>query len=136
MLITINETDSRPIYQQIVDEVRRGMVVGALSADDPLPSVRQLAAALRVNPNTVQQAYRELEREGLVHVRRGKGTYVADTGDGGRVRERNTLATTVAQGALREAHRNGLEVEELVEAIRRAAGGGAPAAPSGKGATS
>ncbi len=134
MLITIDETDPRPIYQQIADEVRRGLVVGTLRAEDALPSVRQLAAELRVNPNTVQQAYRELEREGLVHVRRGKGTYVAEMRDGGRARERSTLARSVAQRALREAHRNGLSAEELVEAIRRAASGGAPAATSAEGA--
>ncbi len=134
MLIAIDETDPRPIYQQIVDEVRRGLVVGTLCAEDPLPSVRQLAAELRVNPNTVQQAYRELEREGLVQVRRGKGTYVAEMRDGGRARERSTLATSLAQRALREAHRHGLGVEELVEAIRRAASGGAPAVTSTKGA--
>ncbi len=133
MLITIDETDSRPIYQQIVDEVRRGLVVGALSTDEALPSVRQLATELRVNPSTVQQAYRELEREGLVHVRRGQGTYVAEMRDGHRARERSTLATSVAQRALREAHRHGLGAEELVEAIRRAASGGAPAATSAKG---
>ena len=108
--------------------------MGTLGAEDPLPSVRQLAAELRVNPNTVQQAYRELEREGLVHVRRGQGTYVAEMRDGGRARERSGLATSVAQRALREAHRHGLGAEELVEEIRRAASGGAPAATSAKGA--
>ncbi len=133
MLITIDETDPRPIYPQIVDEVRRGLVVGALSAEDPLPSVRQLATELRVNPSTVQQAYRELEREGLVHVRRGQGTYVAEMRDGSRARERSALATSVAQRALPEAHRHGLGAEELVEAIRRAASCGAPAATSAKG---
>ena len=133
MLITIDATDPRPIYQQIVDEVRRGLVLGTLGAGDPLPSVRQLAGELKVNPNTVQQAYRELEREGLVHVRRGKGTYVAEMQDGGRARQRSTLATSVAQRALRDAHRHGLGVEELVEAIRRASRGSVPGPTSGKG---
>jgi len=122
VLIAIDENDSRPIYQQIVDEVRRGVVAGALRPDESLPSVRQLAAELKLNPNTVQQAYRELERQGLVRARRGKGTFVADLGGGERARERIALATSVAEGALREAHRNGLEVEELVEAIWRVAG--------------
>jgi GntR family transcriptional regulator len=70
LLITIDAADPRPIYVQITDEVRRSIVVGTLKADDPLPSVRQLAGQLRVNPNTVQQAYRELERVGLIYVRR------------------------------------------------------------------
>jgi len=133
VLITIDEADPRPIYQQIVDEVRRGLVVGILQAEDPLPSVRQLAAELKVNPNTVQQAYRELEREGLVQVRRGKGTFVAEMRDGDRARQRSELATSLAKRALREAHRHGLGAEELVEAIRRAASDSAPAAPRAAG---
>jgi len=76
IIFHIDPADSRPIYLQIMDEVRRAVVVGTLGPDSPLPSVRQLAADLRVNPNTVQQAYRELEREGLIYVRRGQGTFV------------------------------------------------------------
>lgn len=134
MRIAINETDARPIYQQIVDEVRRGIVVGALTAEDPLPSVRQLAAELRVNPNTVQQAYRELEREGLVQMRRGKGTFVADMADGRTIRERRKVAAAVAEAAIREARRSGVDVAELIDAIRRAAGGDPAVATTVKGA--
>ena len=120
MLIRIDEKDPRPIYQQIVDEVRRGIVTGALAAEDPLPSVRQLASELRVNPNTVQQAYRELEREGVAYVRRGQGTFVAESSrGGGTARERNALAATLAQRALQEAWRHGLGAEELIEAIQK-----------------
>lgn len=118
MLITIDSSDPRPIYSQIVDEVRRALVLGTLAPDDPLPSVRQLAVELRVNPNTVSQAYRELEREGLVHVRRGQGTYVSETNLNGT--ERRALAHDVAVRALRDAHRNGLSVEELIDAVRAA----------------
>ena len=116
MLIDIEPSDARPIYVQIMDEVRRAVVVGTVRPDDPLPSVRQLATELRVNPNTVQQAYRELERDGVVYVRRGRGTFVADSGAGAA--EREALARRVADRALREAYRSGLDVEELIEAIR------------------
>jgi GntR family transcriptional regulator len=92
-----------------------------------------LAADLRVNPNTVQQAYRELEREGLVYVRRGQGTYAAKVQGGGTARERRALAASVAQRALREAYRHGLGAEELIEAIRHAGNSGAPAATGAKG---
>ncbi len=122
MLIRIDEKDPRPIYQQIVDEVRRGLVTGTLGADDPLPSVRQLASDLKVNPNTVQQAYRDLEREGMVYVRRGQGTFIADV-RGGSARERSALASSLAQRALREAWRHGLGTAELIEAIVKAADG-------------
>lgn len=122
MIIRIDDTDSRPIYQQIVDEVRRGLVTGTLGPEDPLPSVRQLAGELKVNPNTVQQAYRELEREGVVYVRRGQGTFVAEV-RGGTARERSELASSLAQRTLREAYRHGLGAEELIEAIQKAADG-------------
>jgi GntR family transcriptional regulator len=121
VLISIDPADARPIYVQIMDEVRRAVVLGTVRPDDPLPSVRQLAGELRVNPNTVQQAYRELERDGLVYVLRGQGTFVAEEGAVQTDRERRELARMVADRALREAYRNGLSPEELVEAIGRAA---------------
>lgn len=117
MLIRLELADERPIYQQIVDEVRRALVLGTLSPEDPLPSVRALAAELRVNPNTVQQAYRELERAGIIYTRRGQGTFVAAPGTD----EREQLLRDVAERALRDARRYGIEPDELAEAIRRAA---------------
>ncbi|CAN5821373.1 hypothetical protein BH23GEM11_BH23GEM11_16430 [soil metagenome] len=119
-LIAVNPEDPRPLYVQIVDEVRRGILGGNLHPDSPLPSVRELARDLRVNPNTVQQAYRELEREGEIYVRRGQGSFVAP-GAGARKKElRQRVAGELAETCLREAARAGLEPEELVEAIRAA----------------
>ncbi len=116
MQATIRTDDPRPIYQQIMDEVRRALVVGTLRADDALPSVRELASQLRLNPNTVAQAYRELEREGLVYVQRGRGTFVSsDIGPGEE--ERRSLALDVARRALVDAHRNGIGIDELVNAL-------------------
>ena len=120
MLISIDAADARPIYVQIMDEIRRAVVLGTVKPDDPLPSVRQLAGELKVNPNTVQQAYRELERDGLVYVRRGQGTFVAEEGAVQTDKERRELAEMVADRALREAYRNGLSAEELVAAIESA----------------
>jgi GntR family transcriptional regulator len=117
VLIRLDVADERPLYQQIVDEVRRGLVMGTLSPEDPLPSVRALAAELRVNPNTVQQAYRELERAGIIYTRRGQGTFVASPGGG----ERELLLRDVADRALKDARRYGIEPDELAEAILRAA---------------
>ena len=120
MLISIDPADVRPIYVQIMDEIKRAVVLGTVQPDDPLPSVRQLAGQLRVNPNTVQQAYRELERDGLVYVRRGQGTFVSDDRGAHSERDRLELADVVAERALREAFRNGVSVDELVQAIRSA----------------
>jgi GntR family transcriptional regulator len=117
--ISINTADPRPIYVQIMDEVRRAIVMGSLRPEDPLPSVRQLSSDLRVNPNTVAQAYRDLERAGTVYVRRGQGTFVAQTGAGQA--ERRAMVRGVAERALVEAHRSGVSAEELIEAIREAA---------------
>lgn len=102
-----------------MDEVRRALAIGSLKPEDALPSVRQLAADLRLNPNTVAQAYRELEREGVVYVRRGQGTFVAERAS--TATEREALVRAVAERALVDAHRHGLKDDELIDAIRRAA---------------
>jgi GntR family transcriptional regulator len=100
-----------------MDEVRRALVVGALRAEDPMPSVRELSSQLVVNPRTVSQAYQELEREGVLYVRRGQGTFVSPD-----VRaDRHVVARDVAKRALLEARRSGLGVEELIETIRKVA---------------
>ena len=122
MWVHLDEKDARPLYVQIMDEVRRALVRGALRAEDPLPSVRELAAELVVNPRTVSQAYQELEREGVVYVRRGQGTFVSPVSEADG-RERRALAEGVAKRALQDARRNGLGVEELVTIIREVAAG-------------
>jgi GntR family transcriptional regulator len=118
MLIAVDANDPRPLYVQIVDEVRRALVLGRLAVDESLPSVRALAADLRINPNTVSQAYRELERDGVVEVRRGQGTYIVKASVNGT--QRRALARAVVDRAMRDAQRCGLSVEELIEAIRAA----------------
>jgi len=120
MLVNLNPGDARPLYLQIMDEVRRALVVGSLKPEDPVPSVRELASELVVNPRTVLQAYRELEREGVLYVRRGQGTFVASGAQAGG-EERRELAVAVARRALLEARRNGLGLEELVTMIREVA---------------
>jgi GntR family transcriptional regulator len=77
--------------------------------------VRRLAGELRVNPNTVQQAYRELEHAGIVYVRRGHGTFVANGNT--PLAERESLLRDVAMRALRDAHRHGCTAEELIAAL-------------------
>jgi GntR family transcriptional regulator len=118
VLIDLDLSDGRALYQQIVDEVRRAVAQGALAPDDPLPSVRTLATELRVNPNTVQQAYRELERAGVVYSRRGQGTFAARPG----IRDqRELLLLDVAERALKDARRFGFEAHELADAVTRLA---------------
>ena len=118
LLVTLDPHDARPLYLQIMDEVRRALVVGTLRPEDPLPSVRELSAQLVVNPRTVSQAYRELEREGVLYVRRGQGTFVTPN----VLADRRGLAREVAKRAVLDARRNGLGVDELVMTIREVAG--------------
>ena len=120
MRAIISTGDPRPIYVQIMDEVKRALLLGTLRADEALPSVRQLAIDLRVNPNTVAQAYRELEREGVVYVRRGQGTFASPGAAGGGQADRSNAARQVAARALIDATRNGVSPAELVAALEEA----------------
>jgi len=127
MLIDLDLADGRPLYQQIVDEVRRAVAQGALAPDDALPSVRALATELRVNPNTVQQAYRELERAGVVYSRRGQGTFAARNGV---AEHRELLLRDVTERALKEARRFGFTPYDLAGAVVRAVEDAADDTPS------
>ena len=79
-MIQLNYRDSKPIYEQIKDGLRRLVVTGAVKKDERLPSVRELATSLSINPNTIQKAYRELEQEGYIYTIAGKGSYAAERG--------------------------------------------------------
>lgn len=77
-LIQLNYRDSKPIYEQIKDGFRKLIISNSLSANEKLPSVRELASSLAINPNTIQKAYRDLESEGYIYTVAGKGTFVAE----------------------------------------------------------
>ena len=77
----INYQDSRPIYEQIVDRYRHLILMGALAPDEQMPSVRSLAMELSTNPNTVQKAYAELERQGYLYSVKGRGSFVCHADD-------------------------------------------------------
>jgi GntR family transcriptional regulator len=123
MFTPLDPTDPTPVYQQIGDDVKRQVALGMLRADQALPAVRQLASQLKVNPNTVQHAYRELVRDGIAYVRRGRGTFikaVVGKSEGSRQRQAS-IARQIARRALREAHRNGLVASDLLHALREVA---------------
>ena len=85
-MLTLNYRDSRPIYEQIKDGLRRMIVTGAMAQDEKLPSVRALATQLSINPNTIQRAIAQLEAEGFVYTVSGRGSFVAEDGDQNRRR--------------------------------------------------
>jgi len=118
LLLRIDANDPRPLYVQLMDDVRRAIATAVIRAGDAVPSIRQLAGDLRINPLTVKQAYDQLEREGVLAVRRGLGTFVSDSVS--LADARDDVARAVADRALRDAHRHGLGARALLTAIREA----------------
>lgn len=78
MQIRIDNASGRPVYQQIIDQVKRDIALGRLIKDEKLPTVRQLAGQLAINPNTIAKAYRQLEQEGIIITKPGSGAFVAN----------------------------------------------------------
>lgn len=77
-MIVLDYKDRRPIYEQVAERLQELMLLGILEQDEKLPSVRGLAVELSINPNTIQRAYMELERQGYIYSVKGKGSFVAD----------------------------------------------------------
>lgn len=80
-MVQLNYRDSKPIYEQIKEGLRRLVITGVVRKDEKLPSVRELAGELAINPNTIQRAYRELEAEGYIYTISGKGSFAAEQSD-------------------------------------------------------
>ena len=106
-----------PLYAQIASRLRIAVAAGELRAGDALPSVRRLAAQLRVNPATVVQAYRDLEAEGFVEMRQGAGTFVRELPPARRSGERVRQATALVRQLIANARRLGVSLDELHSAI-------------------
>src|SRR5438128_9396777 len=106
-----------PLYEQIADRVRVAIASGELRPATALPSVRQLATQLRVNPATVVQAYRDLEAEGFVEMRQGAGTFVREVIPERRASERTRQASGLVRQLVAEAGRLGISSKELLQAI-------------------
>ena len=107
-----------PVYRQIMDQVRGGIASGALTVGDQLPTVRQLAVDLSINPNTVVRAYRELELGGLLEIHQGTGTFISVQkmrgGEGERARQLNQIVSD----CVARAGAAGFTVEDLLEQLR------------------
>jgi GntR family transcriptional regulator len=127
MLIDLDSKDPRPVYRQIADEVERCVAIGMLKPDEALPAVRKIAVELKVNANTVQHAYRTLEQEGLVYVKRGLGTFIAQRPKDWSGKGRHaSVARQIAERMLREGFRHGLLASDLIAALREIAPGRRP----------
>jgi GntR family transcriptional regulator len=107
-----------PVYRQLIDQVRSGVASGSLVAGDQLPTVRQLAVDLAINPNTVMRAYRELELGGFLETHQGTGTFISDKkpekNTAGRERQLNQMAGEFAA----RAGAAGFTLEDLIDRLR------------------
>ena len=106
-----------PLYDQIATRLKGLVASGGLADGDALPSVRQLAAELRVNPATVVRAYRTLEADGFAEMRQGAGSYVRSPGSDRRERERTVQARRLVRDLLAQAGRLGVSVADLRRAL-------------------
>ena len=115
-MIIIDYKDARPIYEQVVDKFQKLILTGALEPNTRMPSVRSLAVELSINPNTIQRAYTELERQGFIYSVKGKGSFVADSGRlrRERLREWEREFDRLAE----EGFQIGLSAEDLTGRIR------------------
>lgn len=107
----------KPIYMQMVDEVKRGLVRGELSPGDKIPSHKERAQLSKVNPNTVQRAYQEMEREGLTETLRGQGTFIRNDPEL-LVHIRAQMALAAVQHFIEEMRGLGIKPEEMGELLR------------------
>lgn len=134
MIFKFDPGSSVPIFEQLVESVRRAILSGELAPDERLPSVRDVAVECRLNPKTVSRAYYEMERDGILYTRRGEGTFVARIGEGARDAARIEALGQAAAAFARCARALGATEGEAAEALGAAwakeeAGGAAPLTP-------
>ena len=118
MDITINVTDGVPIYRQIVNQVKYLVASGLLLPGEELPPIRTLALQLKVTPNTIVKAYGELEIAGVVHKRRGSGTFVSEGRQQLALRERRRIIEQRIDALLAEAHQLNFTADDILRMVR------------------
>lgn len=118
MWFDVNPRSDVPIYQQLVDGVKKAVARGILAPGDKLPSVRELAGRIAINPNTIAKAYQEMEREGIIETLRGRGTFVAEVRTRGIDREeKKRRMREMLEKVLVEAYYMQMEEEEVLAMV-------------------
>jgi len=112
-MIKVDTSSFVPIYEQIKKEFKKEIFSGNLKPNEPLPSIRDLATELLINPNTVARAYRELEMQGFIYTRKGKGCYISDDSTQLMVEERKSILIQSLDELIGEAKKYGLDPEEI-----------------------
>jgi len=121
-MITIDLGDRTPIYEQIVKKIKEMILVGVFQPDEQLPSVRSLAMDLQINPNTIQRAYAELERQGVIFCVTGKGNFVSGSNDLVN-REKEEICATIEKDAVK-AKKLGVKKDEVINLVNSVYEGG------------
>lgn len=123
-MIILDYKDRRPIYEQVAEKLEELMLLGILGENELLPSVRSLAMELSINPNTIQRAYGELERQGYIYTVKGKGSFVAENSVMKEKRKKDLLiqVSEVIDEAIRLGI-SGEEIKNMVEIQYQAAEG-------------
>lgn len=117
-VFTVDPRSGVPMYLQLIEQVKRSVAVGALLPGEQLPTVKQLAVDLTINPNTVARAYRDLEHDNVIETSPGRGSFVRANGVTSAARKTLTdVATEALTRAVREAKSIGLSRAELVTLI-------------------
>jgi len=116
--LAIDLRSGMPVYRQLIDQVRSGIASGSLTAGDQLPTVRQLAVDLTINPNTVMRAYRELELGGLLETHQGTGTFISKKKLEKNSAERERQLGQMAGEFAARAGAAGFTVEDLIDRLR------------------
>ena len=118
MDINLNLSDGVPIYRQIVNQVKYLVASGLLQPGEELPPIRTLALQLKVTPNTIVKAYDELESSGVIHKRRGSGTFVSETRSLLATRERRRIVEQRIDALLAEAHQLNFTTDDVLRMFR------------------
>lgn len=117
MRFHISYSSGKPVYQQLVDQVKAAAATGALRPGEPLPSIRPLAEELRVNRNTVAKAYADLERQGVIDTVAGKGSVLGSNNSPLRKDLRRKLLTDVIDAAVVQAHHLQVDRDEFLTLV-------------------
>lgn len=118
MLFQINFKSAKPVYLQLVDQVKAAAASGALQAGESLPSIRPLSEELRVNRNTVAKAYTQLEADGVIETRQGRGCFLKQTASPLRKDARRRLLTGAVDEAVVQAHHLQVPRSEFLDLVR------------------
>ena len=121
MLITVDLSNPKPVYQQITDAVRDAIALGSLQPGDRLPTIRETAVQTRVNRNTVSRAYLELEHQGLVRARQGSGFYVTDDGAERERSIRQDALNSHVRELVADARLSNTSTKRLLQMVRECA---------------